>query len=850
MTFKRILKTLPLTIASLGVLVGVGASFSLSNKQVNEVKATQHAENFDLYDYASYSGTYYDFVPSNPTEGLSGTLRTSLSSNIVPKDWYSYSGTGENTLSSILQEADEDPTNSANMIYLYTRDSVAKNPASSWNREHTWPKSLSGGNWGEGKAGTDILHLRPTYQTPNSTRSSLVFTEITGGTKRTYNGMDFGYTGGGFMPLNATKGDVARICMYVWVAYKDFYTSMPNITNVFQSYDTLLKWHTEDKPDVLEAHRNEVSEASKQKNRNPFVDHPEYAWKIFGDSCSKSVKEACMAAYPDDVSSKELTSITVNSSSVKKIYNDYDNFDPTGISVTAYYDDGTNEDVTKKVTYDKTQLRTTDTTVTVSYKYKSVTKTKDISITVNQNHVTGISLEYNNLKIVNGSSKNLIATITPSNATNKNVIWSTSNSSVCTVNNGHITAKSLGNAVITAKSEDGNYTATCSVEVSNEELIHVTGVSISDSTKTVKVGKTMTLTATVSPSDATNKSVTWSSNNTNVATVSSGTVRGVAEGSATISVTTDDGGYSASCLVTVSNGGSGGWQLVESESDLQVGNKYVIASNSKGLVAGAISSSVMGVVSAKFSSDYSSITTLPDTAVQLTLGGSSGAWTLTSDSGALGATAVKKLAWGSGTRTWSISINSSTHNATIQNGTEGYGRFLHNVNSPRFTTYTSSTSSTMLLPQLYVNSESSSMNAKQWSTLFLTDLHCDNGAHAPSTSVWSTYSSLFNDLVKDEKDKLKNAEYTRSGSFVTPSGETDVDIANAAARYDFVIGKYGVISYPNFISRSISISSINYLSSQNTTNTLMILIIVSSITFTTLITLVIIKKRRLNVINK
>ena len=263
-----------------------GLSFiTNSSKEAIETKATTHVENFEEYDWQNYSGTYYDFLgTATLTEGLSGTLRTKLSANILPKDWYSYSGSGEKTLSSILQQADEDPSNHDNMVFLYTRDSVKKQPAGTWNREHPWPKNLSGGNWGEGKAGTDILHLRPTYPTPNSTRSNNKFAEISGGQKRTYNGMDFGYTSGSnFMPLDAVKGDVARIIMYVWVAYKDFYSSMPNITNVFESYDTLLKWHTQDKPDLMEAHRNDVAEESYQKNRNPFVDHPELMDQLFAD---------------------------------------------------------------------------------------------------------------------------------------------------------------------------------------------------------------------------------------------------------------------------------------------------------------------------------------------------------------------------------------------------------------------------------------------------------------------------------------------------------------------------------------------------------------------------------------
>ena len=151
--------------------------------------------------------------------------------------------------------------------------------------------------------------------------------------------------------------------------------------------------------------------------------------------------------------------------------------------------------------------------------------------------------------------------------------------------------------------------------------------------------------------------------------------------------------------------GIGKYTLVTDTSALKAGAKVVIASNAKGFVAGNISNQFLTHHNAAFSSDMLTITNLPADTLELTLGGSAGAWTLTNNSGQLlGATSVKKLAWNSGTTTWNISISSS--DATIQNNTSTYGRFLYNVSSPRFTTYTSSISETMLLPQLYMLSGS------------------------------------------------------------------------------------------------------------------------------------------------
>ena len=292
-------------LASITAVFALGIGLAINTqKQPIAVKAAQISNNFSGY---AYSGAYYDSLNTSGTDGINGTFNAALSTLIFPKGWYVYGSSGADHLSTILQSADQDPTNSANMIYLYTRDSVKKNAASSWNREHVWPQSLSGtnptthqDNWGTDKAGTDLLHIRPTYESTNSKRGNKKYGYISGSkTTETYQGMTYGYTGGNFFePLDSVKGDVARIIMYVYTAYNSYYGNSLKITDTFASYDTLLKWHTEDQPDVMEGNRNNFAETSIQKNRNPFVDHPEYAWRIFGDSCSAQVKADCMAKYP------------------------------------------------------------------------------------------------------------------------------------------------------------------------------------------------------------------------------------------------------------------------------------------------------------------------------------------------------------------------------------------------------------------------------------------------------------------------------------------------------------------------------------------------------------------------
>ncbi len=170
--------------------------------------------------------------------------------------------------------------------------------------------------------------------------------------------------------------------------------------------------------------------------------------------------------------------------------------------------------------------------------------------------VTGVSLNKTSTTIAIGASETLTATITPANADNQAVTWSSNNTAVATVNQtGKVTGVSAGTATITVTTQDGNKTATCTVTVPDPSAdpVAVTGVSLNKTSTSLTVGATETLTATVAPANATNQAVTWSSNNTAVASVDqNGKVTGVSAGTATITVTTQDGNKTAMCTVTVS----------------------------------------------------------------------------------------------------------------------------------------------------------------------------------------------------------------------------------------------------------------------------------------------------------
>ena len=162
---------------------------------------------------------------------------------------------------------------------------------------------------------------------------------------------------------------------------------------------------------------------------------------------------------------------------------------------------------------------------------------------------TGINLSQINFYLTEGDTGYLYATVSPSNATDKSVTWSSGNTSVASVNNGAVKAVGEGSTYIYAKTSNG-FSASCYVSVS-KKTVSPTGISLNQSNMSLTEGDTGYLSATVSPSNATNKTVSWRSGNTSVATVNGGTVRAVSEGSTYIYAETSNG-YSASCYVSVS----------------------------------------------------------------------------------------------------------------------------------------------------------------------------------------------------------------------------------------------------------------------------------------------------------
>ena len=165
--------------------------------------------------------------------------------------------------------------------------------------------------------------------------------------------------------------------------------------------------------------------------------------------------------------------------------------------------------------------------------------------------VTAVSLNNTSLTLEIGESYTLFATVSPDNATDKSVTWTSSDQSVAMVEDGKVTAIESGTTTITATTSNGK-TASCSVTVNEPapEIIEVTSVSLNKSSLALEIGESETLTATVLPSNATDKSVTWTSSDQAVAMVANGEVTAVGSGIATITATVSNG-KTATCRITV-----------------------------------------------------------------------------------------------------------------------------------------------------------------------------------------------------------------------------------------------------------------------------------------------------------
>jgi endonuclease I len=227
-----------------------------------------------------WDSTYYA-----PAVGKTGpALRTALHDIIDGNTRLSY-----DQVWTALKDTDQDPNNPSNVIELYTGRSLAKSNfgggSGQWNREHVWAQSRGGFSTSAGP-GTDLHHLRPEDVTVNSTRGNKDFDN--GGTA--VSGCTDCFTDSdSFEPRDAVKGDVARMLLYMAIRYEggDGFNDLEMSSTVGSSssrigdLETLLAWNRADPVDAFEMRRNDRIHSTWQGNRNPFIDHPEWAAAIW-----------------------------------------------------------------------------------------------------------------------------------------------------------------------------------------------------------------------------------------------------------------------------------------------------------------------------------------------------------------------------------------------------------------------------------------------------------------------------------------------------------------------------------------------------------------------------------------
>ena len=200
-----------------------------------------------------------------------------------------------------------------------------------------------------------------------------------------------------------------------------------------------------------------------------------------------------------------------------------------------------------------------ETTITVTTEDGGFTGA--CTINVYNQAVTGVTIEPSEAELNVGSSTKLTATVLPENASNKNVVYSVDDESILSVDqDGNVTGLSLGTATVTVTTEDGGFTASSEITVMP---VQVTGVSISPKSSSVGLGHTVQLTASITPSNAANKNLSWSvSDETIISVDGQGTVTGLSGGTATVTVTTEDGGFSASAEITVCYAPANTWTAI------------------------------------------------------------------------------------------------------------------------------------------------------------------------------------------------------------------------------------------------------------------------------------------------
>ncbi len=725
-----------------GGLVFSSALF-LSSPKAEEVDA-------NVGNYTTDASTYYSGITAGSGTALMGQLHDLMVN--THKTYTTYT----DCKTPAYVYAMEPGSSSDYITDFYTQEDIQKawggGATGSWNREHVWCQSHSIDTasstqmWGTTYGGSDLHHIRPIECTLNSSRNNNRYGELNNlglsrDSYKTYSkdsNKNVLYHGGYvdkdndiYEPLDAVKGDVARILMYTYVHYSAaqyiggssdgaldvgstcgklaFHHIVHTSVDVENADETdvenaaiemLLRWNTSDPVSAEEIYRNNQA-AIYQGNRNPFIDHSEYADSIWSGSVETvdvtGVALNTASASIDIGEIKQLTATVVPSNASNKAVSwtsnntDVATVDSTGkvtgvatgnATITVTTSDGSFTDtcaitvtqpvvdyIDKEVTFTFAQMGYSNAEVVASASSGLITLVlakgthqtspayyvSDSTLRLYQGNTFVVSCQGYNITsiVINCSTTSTteggpacMGTMTGySYAENSKVgTWTGSATSVNfspsvgkvfmtsvvvtyevpaltristageTTNyttgdsfsyNGTLTAhyydsssktvtptsisspdmSSAGTRVITLTYTENEITAQTSYTITITDPVYaVTGVSLNQTSLELTTGETYALVATVAPNNATNKNVIFESGDDGVVGVDDeGNLSAHSAGVATITVTTEDGGFQASCEVTVTSSvSSTGYKLVESTAELLDGAEVCIASTVSG----------------------------------------------------------------------------------------------------------------------------------------------------------------------------------------------------------------------------------------------------------------------------
>ena len=906
-------------------------------------------------------GSYYSSIDSTD----SGTSLLNKLHNINTNNLKSR--VGYDNMPDKFYKTDYDPNNKSNLLSFYSGKSATY---SGMNREHTWPASRTVLGRNRDPLEDDIHMVRPTLTSENSARGNAFFVE--GGNGKGANNSN-GWDPASFKN-ESYRGDAARIIFYCAIA--DTQLKLVDVNYEDQSNHSmgklsdLLKWNLIYPVQIREENRNEGAQ-SLQGNRNPFIDHPEYACRIWGDY-NTTTQQICSQYGNIEL---EKISLNVNDTTLR-----YD--ETLQLKVTATPSDASTSVIwtsshPEHATVSDTGLVTASTD-SAGYTLITATSTKDSSI---QAYCNVYVIQPDNIDLETINASDMTLSIGDTNkinfTTNPDYIYPTAtysyvsnNSEIASVDSlGNVTANSVGKTTIEITATQGTSTkkATINVEVterkdvtielintdfgsydnasftkndinfkrsnvmnqaetiqfkngsgklSNAEelnlgsiqLINITkgspivygctsplstgttinpnsdgiydltgykyftvfagkdgvcnlekiilnisgssgattpepspdedSVTLDQTEANLFVGDSLTLKATASGE------VSWSSSNTGVATVSdSGVVTAISKGSATIKATC--GKAEATCVITVNekpaiSGESITITFAKSDSDsnqganpediiglISEGSEYVSSvDNTTKLYAGKNgikfgSSSSTGKLILSFSDVFKSYKVVSISVISAQYG---------KDTGKL-----------------KLKLNDETSETSFTPGSEFTKTLTTATSINKLTLSTSSKRAyvSSIIFNLEKNEDSNTANT--FAQLFIDSVGCDStGNNKPTFSkTWDELKLAYNALSDEQKALLINAKYEYNGEVTALEGTTQI-VAEAMAKYDYIISKYGTTEYENFIvGRNIIVErlSINK-TTYNAENNSVLVISLCSIGFICVSCLYLINRKR------